>query len=705
MVSWETQDATFVLVRVENGPALFTEDVPLLVRMGMTSLALGASGTLVLEASNDAGDVVRRRARLEVQAPVTASVAPTPAPANVDLSWTFDFSTQAPAELLGVPLATPQRVAMSQAFVDLEGDADATRLSFSNPDEDIVSFRAPRGFIFPFVDEAVSTFWVSTNGFINLPGASAPIARPTNLDLATTTTVMPPMLAPLWDNLRLGRGEVSFKLVGASVPRTLVIQYTRVEFVNDPGSELTFQVQLHESGTFRFVYRTLRDGAAMQALGQAATVGVFLGQSRFRAGLSFNTATLAEGLELQWFSTTDETATLTSRALTRAQLTPFYRTATGQLVATPLTARVFGPRSVVVSEAMPLPPPQAPQGQYLELFNPGADDIDVGGLVITVSGPDAGAPFTLPDDTRIGPGAFLVLGESAVRADNGDIGVDVTWPTGAIALGAASTVSLRVGATEVSSLAWGPAPLAPMAGVAVSTDPRGIRSTGAPEVCVTGRSMTGAVTGTPGRANDACAGYAVSSIPVAFDDVSAVGRKLFDGSFIDLDNRVVAVTLSPAFRYFGTPSSAATIGTNGFLAMTATTATGLTNKALPSTLTPRGTIAPFWDDLHRNLTASDGSVYLHRRSNHHVVQWHRMGRAVVPGGGSPDDLNFEAKLFDDGSIEFHYATMRSGTSAAFADGNSATVWVEHPTQVVAVPLSINAPAVQSNTAFRFTPVP
>jgi hypothetical protein len=74
--------------------------------------------------------------------------------------------------------------------------------------------------------------------------------------------------------------------------------------------------------------------------------------------------------------------------------------------------------------------------------------------------------------------------------------------------------------------------------------------------------------------------------------------------------------------------------------------------------------------------------------------------------GNPDDLNFEVKLFDDGSVEFHYAGMTSGfPSTHFADGNSATIWICASDYNSAVPIGWNQAVIQPHSAYRFTPNP
>ena len=83
---------------------------------------------------------------------------------------------------------------------------------------------------------------------------------------------------------------------------------------------------------------------------------------------------------------------------------------------------------------------------------------------------------------------------------------------------------------------------------------------------------------------------------------------------------------------------------------------------------PFGVLAALWDDLE--ASSSSSNVFAKRIDadqdpanpvGHWIVQWHQMQHFLSSG-----DLNFQIKLFDDGVIEIHYATLLSPTNAANA---------------------------------------
>jgi hypothetical protein len=172
-----------------------------------------------------------------------------------------------------------------------------------------------------------------------------------------------------------------------------------------------------------------------------------------------------------------------------------------------------------------------------------------------------------------------------------------------------------------------------------------------------------------------------------------------------MDSLYASGSFSPPFTYFGTAYDVWTVNSNGFITPGSHTDIGTANKLKPSTTAPVGTIAPFWDDLAQNNMAGANAFYQRMpaargRLAHWVVQWSHFRYWT----SSPvDDLNFQIKLFDDGVIEFHYATMFSGTTSNYGAGLSATTWLENPAGTLALPIGISTSYLTSNVAWRYTP--
>jgi len=711
-VTWQTRDAATITVRLKNGPVIFTTNDPARLATGMAQVRLSRPSDLVLEAINAAGDRDVEVKTVDVTQPAMVSVTPEPAWPGFDVTFTWDLTAQAPIEVQGVPSDTPQAVTASTEFFDLSQQPLATAIVFPNVDESVVAVRPPSGFVFPFLDTVTPTFWVSTNGWVALEANTTP--RPDNLELDVTTTALPAMLAPWWDNLQLGsKGSVLWMVDGTTFPRRLTIQWDKVLGNSDSMSELTFQVQLYETGRFRFLYRRLAPGSVVQGQGETASIGFTGGTGKLRASYGFNEAVAAEGLELDWFTSASPVGSFVSRVNGPGIFTPFFTTGTGVVVPAPLRTRVFGKGSLAVTEAMPISHPIVPLGRYVEVYNPGADPVDIGGLELLVA--DAGLPpFTIPSPRIVPAGGFYVVGESTMPADNGDAPVQEAWPMGALNLTPSSILNLRVpGVTDggfVGQLAWGGAGLIPVAGTSISGDLRAIRGKPpVPLVCQSGPTtfgQTGSI-GTPGARNDSCFGYSLASITPAFEDISATGQKLFTGTEPGAyDDKYVVVPLAPAFPWFGATYSSLTVNTNGWVSVVPFTNAGQVNKDAPAAATtsaPAGTIAIFWDDIDKKTSSVDGSVYTEQKTGYRIIQWHHYGK--WSSAGTFDDLNFEIKLFDTGVIEFHYAKMQNGGLVETSDGSGATIWIERSDGSSALPISINQSMPRENTAWRFTPAP
>ncbi|MEW5740581.1 MAG: lamin tail domain-containing protein [Myxococcota bacterium] len=709
MAQWQTTNAARVVIRVKNGANVFFSDLPSEVGMGSTTLRPAATTTFVLDAYNAAGDKVSAERTTTVATPVAISFSPDPAAENTAVTAQWDVSSLGALDLPGLPNNAPQVTLASTSFIDLATVPAATKLTFSSTDNGAATFTAPQGFVFPFVTSRVSTFTASTNGALVL-GSGA--AGNTNVDIGATGYAGAALLAPFWDDLDLGSdGEVKYFLDGAQFPRKLIVQWNSLEKPAAGGSELTFQVQLFETGKFLFVYKTL---TAVDT--DSATVGVVESPRTFAHQVGFNTAgLLTEGQETLWFAN-DLSRVIGTQVLTLASARPFgffVENSSSQLIAVNGMPRVFAANSVLVNEVMPVPNGSVPMGQWVELLNTTGETIDLTGLEL-VAQSNTSAPFSL-QGLSLDAGAYLVVGQSTDPVQNGEANVSVAWGATELPMQAADRVELRVPGTTpfvISGLSWtgGPADggtnSAP--GESVQAPEPAITASGA--LTCTRMSMFGVANqiGTPGTENEACFEYKLQPIPVAYEDISASGTPLYAfGVSID-ETAPASFTLPTPFTYFGAQQSQVWVSPNSWLAFTSQTSATLSNRTVPSSSTqPVGAVAPFWDDTQNTATATppnaDSNIYWERRGTRTIVQWHRWRHFAT---NPPDDLNFQVKLFDNGVIEFHYATMSSGTSSNYGNGNSSTIWIERPTGTpAALAIGRNQAVIAPNTAYRFTPKP
>ncbi len=690
-----------MLLRVKHGPAVYRTQDPGQVQQGTAQVHPGLQSTFLLEAYNDAGDVATMESTVDVALPSTLVVDPTPAVrgTTVDVQW--DISNAALATVVGVSPTPPIKSNPGTDFYDLQGHVDARVQNFDDDDDALAQLPVDPSFSFSMAGATHGRFFVSTNGFVTFTDVGA---QPDNTPLDGASGLNN-VLAPYWDDLVLGSGRVLWLLEGTSFPRRLIVQWEEVSLKVDPTAVLSFQVQLFESGEVRYGYKRL-DGAA----GESASIGW-----RMNGSLNFEMATgeplLLEGDELVWFTTAATTGTLTYEPPHGGVFSLFGRLQNGAWVVFSTRLNVIVAGSVLVNEVMVSPPPSATAGQWVELYNSSDEEVDLSKTRLTSS--TTTTSFTFPDGTVIPAGGYLVVGQSLDPVENGEAPVDVVWTDLVLDAVGADTLMLEANA-PISQLTWTAAEV--LANVSQQSPERAIATGGAPLTCTRTQTYNALSTvGTPGEENETCFPYSLQPIPVDYRDVSVTGFPLVvTGTSLDSVN--VRLPLGRPFTYFGqTFTNDLTVNTNGYVTFQQpnNTNAGTSNKTAPSaptttTAVPSGTIAANWDDLNGTMSAGH-NMFAQRfepgadaanPKGHWVIQWHHFTHWNV----SPaDDMNFQIKLFDDGVIEFHYAEMVSTAATQYANGNSSTIWLEHPAGTSALPIGINQPVLTPHSAYRFTP--
>jgi hypothetical protein len=308
--------------------------------------------------------------------------------------------------------------------------------------------------------------------------------------------------------------------------------------------------------------------------------------------------------------------------------------------------------------------------------------------------------FTFPEGTLIQPGGFLVVGQSQDPTENGGATVDVVWSDFSIDNVNGDTLSISA-QDEVSDFTYVKADLVTATSIQPPTP--AIDAVGNKFACPARTAtfgMNGAL-GTPGAKNERCYPYDLSPIREDWEDISGFGTGLF--SQYSYDNYLRVDLSSAPFNFFGVPRSAIWVDTNAQLAFADPLSSRWSNPTTPGSASPAGALAPFWSDL--TVEASPSQVYVARipdiggSGGHWIIQYAHVSYYYG------EDLNFEVKLFDDGTIEFHYDVMTSGSYGNYANGNAATIWMCAPDFHSALPIGIDQAVIAPNSAYRFTPVP
>ncbi|MGI5146328.1 carboxypeptidase regulatory-like domain-containing protein [Plantactinospora sp. CA-294935] len=155
----------------------------------------------------------------------------------------------------------------------------------------------------------------------------------------------------------------------------------------------------------------------------------------------------------------------------------------------------------------------------------------------------------------------------------------------------------------------------------------------------------------------------------------------------------------PVTMHGGTFSSA-TVSTEGVVIFgPAPAADSLWNNlAMPNRTAPNAIVAPFWDDLYIDASASMWTQTLGTAPNRSfAIEWRNARLFDFPS----DRLSLEVIFYEDGRIAFHYGTM----DTTWEQGGAATIGIENASGTVAAQYSSHTAALTSNASITFTPAP
>lgn len=194
--------------------------------------------------------------------------------------------------------------------------------------------------------------------------------------------------------------------------------------------------------------------------------------------------------------------------------------------------------------------------------------------------------------------------------------------------------------------------------------------------------------------------YTAAPITAACVDASA-GTVLHASGVDDANSAVAALPFT--FSYFGAAATHYRVSSNGYAQLaTSSTIAGSEsrfNGALPSSSTPNGVLASFWDDLIVDTAGVRSITTGAPGSQRFVIEWN-----AYPIAESSAPMRVQAHLVEGTNvIEYHYCTVGTTTRAG---GDSATIGIENVTGTAGVETSRDAAgAVMTGSGFRYTPNP
>ncbi|HEX5202873.1 MAG TPA: carboxypeptidase regulatory-like domain-containing protein, partial [Actinoplanes sp.] len=164
------------------------------------------------------------------------------------------------------------------------------------------------------------------------------------------------------------------------------------------------------------------------------------------------------------------------------------------------------------------------------------------------------------------------------------------------------------------------------------------------------------------------------------------------------DDATTGVSLPFSFPFHGRSYTSATVSTNGFVTFDTNLGTNsYVNPAMPTAAAPNAVVAPFWDDLEIDASASVRTSTVGTAPNRkYVIEWRNA--KFRPSG--PDRITFEVVFTETtGEVAFNYGTL----STALQQGAAATIGIENASGTVATLFSFQEARVNSNGTITFTP--
>jgi hypothetical protein len=703
-LSWDVANARRVRIS-QVGGGFASQRTGLLDTGTLTVFPNRATVTYRLEADNQAGDAITPQF-------VTVSVT-TPGVVTVSRKLPTGQSTTitgttipGATSITGMPSVTLN--AAGEAFVDIA--ASGTRItgfttSTGTPNtNDGSALVDVGGFATRLFGRSVSAqrLAVSTNGWMFFSNENTATTVPS---VPAGTSLQPLSLVVLGANLDLGTsGNVFWRAdVSGGIDR-LIVQWDRVQVSAQPGTSLTFQAQVYATGKVVFAYRDVQPGSSTYSAGIVnADETTYLAPMTPPVG----------NQTLTFFAPVPVTALPVAHTV---QSSPYYVTVTtpaGAVEALLDDAVLLG--DVYISEANPRPLPALSDAEWIELTNTTSTAFNLEGWSLAVGA----LTHTFPAGVTVPPNGTLLLAQEANLGDGASVTAGYLYPSTFVMPDASGALALRPpgSSTTYARLDW-TAATAPANGRAVQADRPStsllVASPFLSPTCPAPTTVTYGGTGqsgTPGATQGRCFPYVLEPLPMGnFESIAVSGTQLVAGSSSDSDDTTYPVTLPQSVQYFGTASTSLSVCTNGWLTTSPSSSTTASNKTLPSTSAPVGSIAPFWDDHAGDPgTMGSGLYWLQRDPDGMpgsgdevtIVSWE--GWRYWSTSNAGQILDFQVKFLANGDLEYHYGRQVVGT---YTSGSDATSWIEAPTGTAAMAINVNTTGgIQGNTGFRFRYVP
>ncbi|MCD4650761.1 MAG: right-handed parallel beta-helix repeat-containing protein [Candidatus Cloacimonetes bacterium] len=563
----------------------------------------------------------------------------------------------------------------------------------------------PLGFNLDYYDEVVTEVYVSSNGFISNEFMTTHTYS--NYQLPNATASPFNKIAPLWDDLEGINGTVYFQQFRGFT----IIQYDNWSYYSNPASSLTFQIILYDSGNIVFNYNLLAGLTIGHTIGISNTAGndgfsVVHNQPYLHVNLTVN-INRPDGTD--WLTVNDPSGSILPSEYFDASVTV---NATGfdpdfyykNLLITnndPDTPLVTIPVTMEVTAGQP--------NIYVDSDSLWFGYVDAGltsQQQFTITNTGGG---TLSGSITTPPGYTVAHAARYRQSQSGFLNVAVLKPEPVANIRNSINFDLTCGASRTYDVTFAPDTHGNFYGdILISSNDADEPTSDFP---LDGVGEAGEMDTNPDLFNFATWEgqsdiqqlrlenlgndnliWSLSSQSSTRDsggpdnygyiwkDSNEPTGPVFNWQDISLtgtpltlaDDDYESVVLPFTFNFYGTDYTSVKVSSNGYLCF-GVNATSYTNGPIPSTTVPDNFIAPFWDDLKPigvNAQGDWGTVYTWSDplGDYFVVQYHQVSHYHYSAPVNPE--TFQAILYSNGSIEFHYWQVSSGDFSSV--GNDST---------------------------------
>lgn len=692
-LSWDVTNARHVRIREVGGrfsKELFGETV------GTGTVAVypnRATTTYELVADNQTTEPPLAPQTLDVTVTTPAVLtfsAPVPAGAAVQLTG----STVAGGGSLHAPDAI---LPTTGQWIDISATGTSTSCSSSCPD---LADLGP--WTLPLLGNTIdaSKVSISPNGWFVFSQSS--VTGP-DTDLTSFGTSLPALaIAPFMRNLsEASDGETYWQVDTLPTGKRLVIQWMNSQLQTDSTTRVNFEAQVYSDGRIVFAYQNFQGIApdsGLVGINNPTQTGAVLPSVPPSAGgfLAIDPAVLGDAVTLPL----DLTAS-TSPLIYLQQMADGYIEVTG--------TSAIAPGLFAIVEVNPRPAAGITDGQWLEIANFTSQPVDLTGWSIQFS---TTSSFPIPAGTTLPANGRLLFAQAADLGDaTAGITADVVYGN-TYALAASGNVQLAYGPGTYGRIAW-PTLTAGRSWQADAPNSALRLASTYPTASCPGSGTYGTQTGSPGAAHPKCFPYVLEPLPPnGFQSIASTGTTLVLASNLTTFT-TYQVTLPQAVSAFGNASTHLSVCSAGWVSLATTTSTGTSNKSTPSTSTPVGTIAPFWDYNAADTALPTNGLYWEQRDPDMtpgsgdeltIVSWEGFRYSSTSYAGQYAD--WQVIFHGNGDIDFQYG-QQVGTTT-YLKGSSATSWIEQPAGTSALAVNVNsttAPGITAFTGFRYRYVP